>query len=264
MNKLFNCVALAFLLAGSLLAVGCAANEQGLKQSQNAYDKGDYAAAYIHSKTIADDSAQPTAQRQQAAYFAGLSALKLNKVNDAAEYFGQAAESTEPSLSADASAQLGGVYAFQGNFNLAASEFLKASEKMTGEDKARALFYAGVAQQKMGRLPQAATNLRLAQSTTTDPTFKKTIGEQMLVTGFTIQTGAFSDEATAKKEAAIVGAKGTPLKHTTRVVPATDPKSGKKLYLVQVGNFISQPTAMQALESMKLNNALVVPLSDAK
>ncbi len=255
---------LALFILAALFAQGCAANTSGLAQSQKEYENGEYPAAYINSKTIADDTAQPTLQREQAAYFAGLSALKLNKVNDAREYFVQASESSDRSLSADASAQLGGVYAFQGNFNLAANEFLKASEKMTGENKAKALFYAGVAQQKMGRIPQGATNLRLARSTSSDPAFKKTVDEQLLVTGFTIQTGAFSTEAAAKQEAANVNYKAAPLKHTTRVVPATDPKTGKKLYLVQVGNFISQPTAMQALESMKFTNALVVPLTDAQ
>ncbi len=256
-------IALFLFLTSALVAHGCAPDTQGLKQSQSAFEAGNYADSFKASKSIADDNAQPTSERQQAAYFAGVSAMRLNKPEEAAQYLSQAAESSDRGLSADASAQLGGVYASQGRFNLAAEQYLKASEKMSGEDKAHALFYAGVAQQKMGRIPPGRTTLLLAQSTSTDPVFKKRIAEQLLVTGFTIQTGAFPTEAGAKTQAAIIASKATVLKHTTRVVPATDPKTGSKLYLVQVGSFISQPTAMQALESMKLTNALVVPLTEA-
>jgi hypothetical protein len=257
-------IALLLFLAGALLGHGCAADTAGLKNSQTAFEAGNYPAAYKASKSIADDNAQPTLQRQQAAYFAGVSAMRMDNYPEAAQYLSQASESTDPGLSADAFAQLGGVYAAQNQFGLAADQYLKASQKMSGENKARALFYAGVAQQKMGRIPQGSTTLREAQGLSTDTAFKKRIDEQLLVTGFTIQAGAYGTESAAKKQAAIIADKATPLKHITRVVNAKDPKSGSPIYLVQVGSFISQPTAMQALESMKLSDALVVPLSDGK
>jgi tetratricopeptide (TPR) repeat protein len=252
----------SILLCGLMLLVfGCATSQPiNMERSQAAYASGDYATAYREAAIVADDVRAPAAQRQESAYLAGVSAYNLDKFHDAQRYFEQAARSSDADLAGDASAMLGLVHARLGRHALAARTLLEAAPKMQGQDRANAYFYAGVAQQRLGMFPESRTSLSLARSASSDPAFRQRASEQMGVTGYTLQVGAFSQEANARRTAETMAEQARDKQlGVPRVVPATGP-DGKSLYLVQIGQFYSWPTAMAARNRIASTAAIIVPL----
>lgn len=247
-----------------LLAAGGCAKQQAvdLRPIQSAYANGDYRGAYSQGHAISESPFQALPARQKAAYFAGLSAYRLNDLNKAQQELELASKSTDKNISADAKATLGLVYDAQGRYGLASDSLMDAAQVMTGQDKANAYFYAGKAQQKVGRWPQARTSLSMAMSNSRDPAFRNRVSDQLKITGFTIQTGAFEVEANARTAAEQLANKVAPMKlGRPRVVPSVDPASQRRLYLVQVGQFTSWPTALAARERLATTRSIIVPLS---
>lgn len=257
-----SAVAMTVLLAA---VVGCQAPQtsqsSGLASSRELYAAGQYPQALQRSRAIADLPTSPQRDREHAAYIAGLSAYRLRDLDTAQQYLQVAVLSDNPSLSGDARATLGLVFSERGSYGLAADNLLAAAQRMTGQNKANAYFYAGVAQQKHGRWPQARTTLSLAKSSSSDAAFRQRVDEQLKITGYTLQLGAFSVESNANTAAQRVAAKAAELRlGAPRVVPASDP-SGRRLYLSQVGQFSSWPTALMARDNLGTTSAIVVPLT---
>ncbi|MCE9591481.1 MAG: SPOR domain-containing protein [Planctomycetes bacterium] len=266
-NVIRGTAALAAILAAALLT-GCQAPLQsqssGLAASRSAYAAGQYPQSLQKARTIADLPTSPSRDREQAAYIAGLSAYRLRDLDTAQQYLQVAALSDSPSLSGDARATLGLVFAERGSYGLAADNLLTAAERMTGQNKANAYFYAGVAQQKHGRWPQGRTTLSLAKSASTDPAFRQRVDEQLKITGYTLQLGAFTVESNANTAAQRIAGKAAALHlGAPRVIPAVDP-SGHTVYLAQVGQFSSWPTALMARDGLGLTNPIVVPLKSGQ
>jgi tetratricopeptide (TPR) repeat protein len=251
------------LAAGMLSVAGCKAQHaQALQASQSAYRAGDYSSAYRDARAVYDNPAASREDRDNAAYMIGLAAYRTRDLDTAQEFLQIAADSADPSLSADASVQLGLVYSERGKFGLAADALHNAAGKLTGPDQANAYFYAGVAEQKEGRWPQARTTLSMAMSSSRDPAFRERVADQLRVTGYTLQIGAFDVESNAQRSAQVATARAEAFRYATpRVVMTTDPANGHKRYLVWVGQFSSWPTALMARDNLGITNAVVTALT---
>lgn len=249
---------------GALLLAGCEGQQStALKSSGEAYRAGDYASSYREARRVADLPTEPKATRESAAYMAGLAAYRNKDSMAAQQYLQMAAASSDRRLAADAKASLGLVYADRGLYRMAAESLQDAANLMSGQDKANAYFYAGVAQQKDGRWPQARTTLSLAMSNSRDPVFRQRVADQLRVTGYTLQTGAFDVESNAQNAARALVPKAAALKISSpRVMPALDPVTNRRRFLVWVGQFSSWPTALMARENLGTTNAVVTPLTE--
>lgn len=213
-----------------------------------AYSQGDYQTAYDLGKPIAWDRYRD--DRYEAAYLAGLSAQTLGQLRNADKMLNKAIASPDPSLATDSADALGLVYSQQGRYAEAQRVLLWAAERLEGERKARAYFYAGIAQQKLGQWSQARTTLVLARGLTRDAAFKAQIDQQVNVTGWTLQLGAFTDRASARSLAESIAAKSRDMKlGLPRLVNGTTPE-GDVVTLVHVGQFTSYQSATRYRDAL--------------
>jgi len=245
-----------------LLAVvsmgGCRASEPSvtLADANDAYQRGDYQQAYAFASDIA--SAEPSLDSEQAAYIAGLSAGELGNTDQAVRYLRKAAEGFDRKLAADAGIMLGLAYSQQERYALASDALLTAAPVLTGEDRAKAYFYAAVAQQKLGRWPNARDQLTLARAASADPAFRKQIEEQLAVNGYTLQIGSFrnADNAQAAADGIAQTAKQVGI-GAPRLIPNAS-KPGQTL--VHIGRFTTYHSAASYRERLGVPGAFVVPV----
>jgi len=228
------------------------------EMAQAHYQRGDYAKAQTTAARAAATAGG--AQRDLAHYMAGMSAYRLNNPDTAVRYLRVAATSRDASMAADARSTLGLIYSSQGRYADAAETLLRSANLHTGEDKAQAYFYAGIAQQKLGRWPQARTSLLLARRSTRDPGLIRQVDQQLAVTGYTIQVGAFANLANANKAANRYALKATSAKVGVVLVKPTTQNHGRTVNLVQVGRFATFSAAQAARNRLGDPGAVIVPL----
>jgi tetratricopeptide (TPR) repeat protein len=247
------------ILSLSMMLAGCESRSypQVLADASAAFNAGDYDSAYRDSIRVVRNSEGD--MRYEAAFIAGSSAYKKGDLRSAALYLRRAALSKDPTLAADASATLGMVFAELGRYHDSAVALLDASQHLAGEDRARAFFYAAIAQQKLGRWPQARTNLILARGATSDEAFREQVNDQLHVTGYTLQTGAFSSAGNAEQA---VGALQSRAADASVGQPrvSTETANGRTIYHVQIGEFTSFDSARQARTRLGESQAIIVPL----
>ena len=255
-------VALALLLC---LATGCQTAPRGRNHPQltgayDAYRRGDYPAAYTSAKPLADSYTDASAE---AAYLTGLSAYQLRNSAEAERYLNTAARSGQSDVAGDALAMLGRLYAEQNRHERAAAAYLSAARRLDGQDKAQALYQAGISQQSLGQWTDARGNLMLARRASSDSSFIQRVDQQLKVIGWTIQVGAYSQVSNAQ-----VAVQDLSKRPTTqyvgdpRLVAATD-ASGNRIILVQVGQFPSEANAVAAQRRVGAG-AVVVPMMAAR
>lgn len=263
MNKALTTALLATLTAGFMLT-GC--KNSALKDTQledsavdwsskatieevtALYEQGDYQAAYEMARPIAWDRYRD--DMYEAAYLAGLSAQVLGELDEAVKLLERAKRSEDPTLAVDAADALGLVYSQKGQYTKAERELLWAAERLSGERQAKAYFYAGIAQQKLGQWSQARTTLVVARGATRDTAFKSQIDSQVNVTGWTLQLGAFSDRGRARTHAESIAAKSRDLRlGLPRLV---DGKTGNSeaVTFVHVGQFTSYQSATRYRDAL--------------
>ena len=247
-----------------LLVQGCQTpGADSLQASQSAYQSGDFVSSYREARAVYDNPANYQEDRENAAYMVGMSSYRMRNYDRAQEFLQIASASRDSALSADALVQLGLLYSERGKFGLAAEALHDAAAKLTGPDKANAYFYAGVAEQKEGRWPQARTTLSMAMSGSQDPVFRQRVREQLKVTGYTLQIGAFDVESNAQRAAEVATPKAEAFRYTKpRIVIGADPATGQKRYLVWLGQFSSWPTAMMARDNLGMTAAAVTSLTE--
>lgn len=247
----------AWVVAGSVGCVG--AGGARLNELYADYNAGQYNAVFHRAETLAQSGNRKTAQ--EAAYMAGLSAYRMDNLATAARYLRLAAASRDAALAGDALATLGLVYARQGDHTQACHAFTQAAKRLAGEDKANAYYQAAVASQKLGQWSQARSYLMLARSTSTDRTLQTQIAQALGTTGFTLQAGFFSLQSNAEREAQRLAQKAADARlGYPRIVPATDAR-GQPGYLVQVGQFSSYASAIEARNRFGEPLAMIVPLA---
>ena len=224
-----------------------------------AYDRRDYETAFSKGAAVARSGRD--AEQTLGAYIAGMSARRMGDTANAERYLSVAVNAADESLAADAAATLGILYSEQGRYSDAAHTLLRAAELYTGEDRARAYFHAGIAQQKLGRWPQARTSLILARSASRNPQFWQQVEKQLNVTGYTIQTGAFRDAENAQRAAADLAGRadavGLP---EPRLVRSVDAAAGE-VTLVQIGEFATFASARTYRDRIGADGAVIVPLA---
>lgn len=269
-------------LAGLLLfTVGCQTDNKGktsglempevratmadVKAVEADFVAGRFDRAYHAGGSIASNPINDQNVKEAASFFAGASSYRLKNSSRAIDYLNYAAASSDKKLAADAKATLGLVYTDMGRYGPAAENLLAAAENLNGQDKANAYYYGAIAQQKIGQWPSARTNLSLALSTTKEPGFKARVTEQMKVTGYQLQLGAFTSPDNAKKLAELYNDKAVKLSMgATRVTTARDPDGKTTLHLVHVGQFTSWSSAIMQRERLGMEKAIIVPLQESK
>lgn len=257
-------VMLAAALAAPLMLVGCKnsafkgtdlegtaidkSTKASIEEITARYEAGDYEAAYELGKGVAWDRYRD--DRYEASYIAGISAQSLGKLSEADKYLNKALATDDKSLAADAADALGLVYSQQQRYTEAASSLLWAAERLEGERQARAYFYGGIAQQKLGHWSQARTTLVLARGLTRNPSFKAQIDQQVNVTGWTLQLGAYTRRDLARNQAEAVAAKSRDLRlGLPRLVDGTT-ASGDRVVFVHVGQFSSYQSATRYRDAL--------------
>ncbi|MEM8737226.1 MAG: SPOR domain-containing protein [Planctomycetota bacterium] len=230
-----------------------------LTDANAAYERADFQAAYAYAATIA--RGEPSEDRASAAYVAGLSARELGRTDRAVRFLRQAAQGFDQDLAADASVTLGLIYSEQEKYALATDALLDAAPRLTGEDRAKAYFYAAVAQQKLGRWATARDHLTLARTASADPQLRQQIENQLAVTGYTLQIGSFNDFVNAQaaadqvaEQARSVGV-GEP-----RLIP-NPARPGQTL--VHLGRFTTYQSAASYRAELGVPGAFVVPVATA-
>ena len=244
------------------LGAGCQQMQRltpDVRDATEAYERGDYETAYRKGSSVARSGRDD--EQMLGAYVAGMAARRMGDTANAARYLNQAVDAEDERLAADAAATLGILYSEQGRYSDAAHTLLRAAELYTGEDRARAYFHAGIAQQKLGRWPQARTSLILARSASRDPRFWQRVEEQLNVTGYTIQTGAFRDAENAQRAAAELAERAEAAGLSDpRLVRSSDPASGA-VTLVQIGEFATFASARAVRDRIGADGAVIVPLA---
>lgn len=223
------------------------------------YGQGDYQGAYDLGKPIAWDRYRD--DRYEAAYIAGLSAQSLGQLQNADKMLNKAMASPDPSLATDAADALGLVYSQQGRYAEAQRVLLWAAERLDGERQARAYFYAGIAQQKLGQWSQARTTLVLARGLTRDAGFKSQIDQQVNVTGWTLQLGAFTDRASARSLAESIAAKSRDMKLGLPRLVNGRTGDGEAVTYVHAGQFTSYQSATRYRDALGTPGVIIRALT---
>jgi tetratricopeptide (TPR) repeat protein len=224
-----------------------------LNQVYKDYEADRFAEAFDNAKRVEAAASGPVAV--EAAYMAGVSGVRLKRDAEAEPYLVKATRSADGRMAGEAHAELGLIHLRRDNHARAADAFESAAERLDGQDKANAYYYAGVARQQIGQNARARVNLTLARGHSTDPAFTQRINEQLNVTGYTIQLGAFQDAANATRLANEVAPQAAAAQlGAPRLVPS--PQKG--LTLVQVGQFSTVATAEAAKRRLGRSDAIVV------
>lgn len=254
-------ICVSLVCAAFLNLGGCAASSPNgtsrLGRVYEAYGRQDYVTAGREARALADGSTSHV--RDEAAYMAGLSAIRLGQMSTAERYLRRATRSGDQGLKADALAELGLLYAAAGRYREAAAAFEQAAPRLQGQARASAYFHAGAALQKLGQTSRARANFTLARSHSSDPAFRRRIDDEMATVGFTLQIGFFTSATNAQRAAASLNTTpGGRQLGPPRLVPATDAQ-GRSGYLVQIGQFSSYASAIGARRSLG-SQTMVVPL----
>ncbi|MEM7683111.1 MAG: SPOR domain-containing protein [Planctomycetota bacterium] len=225
------------VLALAMTAVGCASGPPGdLEQAYALYAGGENQLAYDEARRVLRDPVQ-SHRADEAAYVAGLSAQRLGKFDRAITYLDRASRARDRRTAFDAAVSLGSVYTDTQRYADAADAFHLASELSSGDEQARALFYAAVAEQKLGRWASARTTLLLVKAKAQDVSLRNQALEQLSVTGYTIQAGAYRDRTNASQAAERLAVRAAELNlDGPRLIDGRAP-NGASVTLVQVGEF---------------------------
>jgi tetratricopeptide (TPR) repeat protein len=208
------------------------------------FNSGRYADAYDTASRAA--GSLRGGNREMAALIAGQSAYRLGRASDAEKWLKPLLDSSSSPVAGRAAATLGSL-ALERTENRQAGELFKtAASKLSGDDSARALMYAGDALIAQGNKADAMSLYSQARDKVeSDVQLRVQIGDRIAQGGpgsasspsaarqtgpYTVQVAALSTRAAADKLARSVSHHGTP-----RVVPLQ--RNGKTLYSVRVGHY---------------------------
>lgn len=219
------------------------------------YQAGDYQSAYDLGRPIAWDRFRE--DRYEAAYLAGLSAQALGNLAEADKMLNKALSSEDESLSVDAADALGQVYSQQGRYAEAQRMLLWAAERLEGERQSRAYFFAGIAQQKLGQWSQARTTLVLARGLSRDAALRDQITQQINVTGWTLQLGAFTQRDLARQQAESVAQKSQDMQLGLPRLVEGQTVTGEPVTFVHVGQFTSYQSATRYRDALGKQGVII-------
>lgn len=217
----------------------------------DAFVAGRYAEAYDKAASAAE-SADPGRMRDEAALVAGLSASQIDRSADARRWLEPLTRSNERDIAGRAGAGLGLMDQARGRHAEAAMLLRDASQKLTGDEGARAAYQAGQSYEALGQSDMARTQFSLAAAQATDPALKtqaqqRAQGVAAAPSGpaagaFALQLGVFAKIQNAEE----CVRKNTPI--STRLglgLPRVQqrPDDGRTVYAVHVGRFATKEEA---------------------
>lgn len=254
-TRLFRAAVLgAAMIAGGAGLTGCSSSG-GSSQATIAedYDAGNYESAYKRAVQVANRSSGRA--KDEASLYAGLSAQSMGDTAEAEKWLAPLTSSSDSAIAGRAGAALGVMEMDRGNHQRAVTLLEQASRNLSGDDAARALYYAGQSYEAMGNNAQATAKYREASSLAMDSSLKSQIDSRMNAGGqtagggsggYSIQLGAFGNRANADKLASQVASQSESLGFgQPRVAQKTD-GSGRTLWVVYVGRFPSLQEASKA------------------
>jgi tetratricopeptide (TPR) repeat protein len=253
-QSFFACAVLAGL-------IGC--NEASKATSSDMmryYEARQYRQARAAARDVADGSVGR--QRDEARYIAGLSAYRLGKSNEALVDLEPLVRHADDELAGNAAATAGLIHIDAGRDDEALRVLRIASEKLSGNDRGRVYHYIGQIHQRAGRWAEARTAMSLALSYARDPNLRQAIREQMNVSAFTLQFGAYQNASTANTRLRQVAPLVTARRIGAAVIAPSITTEGKRLYLVQAGRFVTHDQASAARSRLRINDAIIVPAFD--
>lgn len=223
------------------------------------YEAGDHENAFIVGKQIALDRFRN--DRYEAAYISGLSAQALGDLREADGLLNRALASPDPTLATDAADALGLVYSQQGRYVEAQRSLIWAAERLQGERQARAYYYAGIAQQKLGQWSQARTTLVLARGMSRDASLRSQIEQQINVTGWTLQLGAYTERERARIQAESIAAKSRDMRLGLPRLVNGMTNEGEAVTFVHVGQFTSYQSATRYRDAIGTPGVIIRALT---
>lgn len=258
-------VALAALIAvapgcsSSTPATNAASTDYEALYKRREYTKAYQAASAAYTKTTG-------LERDRAALTAGLAcaALEPPKEADAKKWLTPLTQSVDGRIAGTAGATLGMISQRKSQHTEAATLLTTASEKLTGNDKARAEMFAGDSLQALGRSAEAKAMYDRAVTDASDRLLAQqvqarlsTIASGTSATGsFTLQFGSFTDLQKAQASATKLRAKATSAGLAApRVVSST--ADGKTMHSVRLGRFATRAEAQAAQRKLDGEQSVV-------
>lgn len=247
--------AVVFAMFAMLALAGCSSSPTSTKSGSGdyvaQYASGQYSDAYNNAVQAA--GTLRGSKRDQAALTAGLSAHALNRDAEAIRWLAPLENNSDPGVAGKSSATLGLIAQGRGEHETAARLLTKASNKLTGDESARAAMYAGDSYRALNNPSEASRMYKQAeQRLASDANLRMMLTERQRGGGavagggagsssgtrdLTVQVGAFRDRATADREAKALAQRGV----TARVVPLQ--RDGQQLWAVRVGKFTNRTAA---------------------
>lgn len=246
-TRLLLCAWMVFALSG------CAGGGKAAPADDYAslFSRGEYARAY--DAAAKDAGSMRGKNRDMAALIAGQSAYRLGRTAEASKWLTPLTDHADPAIAGRANATLGSINEDRGAHAAAADYFVKAADRLTGDDAARAYMYAGDARQGAKQNDRARALYEKARlKVSGDATLRTQIADRLagggpvaaaMGKGFTIQAGAYATRAGAEAAARRLAA------HGPRVVPTRD-RAGKTLYAVRVGRYAGKADAAAAARAV--------------
>lgn len=235
-------------IAASILLHGCASGgAKELAEARTAYDTGQYSEA-LAKGTAAQASADPETAAA-AAYIAGLSAFRLDRLGEAEQHLRVAATSSDAAIAGRAEAQLGAIELRQRRPREAAASYERAADLLEGDEASRARYQAGLALREAGDGTGARSQMHIAADSsrgTLSPAVRADAQRALSETGWTLQGGCFKDRGNAERAAKHISTMtiGRGL-GPARVVPQRDSGRGT-VYCIFIGAWATRQGAEEA------------------
>ena len=207
------------------------------------YERGRYGAASAGSIRALRDPGAP--DRDVARLTAGLSAHALGRNDEATVWLRTLTRNEDPVIAGKALAAIGLIALEDKEYHTAAPALSRASQKLKGDDAARAAMYAGDAFSALGNVTKAKEHYQIAGKTASKNKFRNEIASRF-GDGYTLQLGAFASRTNAERSRRQVAQDRMYHSLGAPIVSERTNNRGATLYLVQVGQFGSVRDAKAA------------------
>lgn len=205
----------------------------GADDPASLYRSGKYASAFESAKSRA--SRATGAEKERLSLIAGMSAAAMDRNTDAIVWLRPLTSSSNDEIAGRASAGVGLIEAEEGRNASAIPYLTAASEKLTGDEAAKARFYLAESQGAIGKSTEASASYRAAASAAKDSKLRRLANERLSLNAYTVQLGSYRDMGKANQVASSASSRtraaGLP---APRVVTKSLP-DGRSVFAVQVG-----------------------------
>jgi tetratricopeptide (TPR) repeat protein len=266
-------VVLASIVALTIAGCGGASGDQ-LGDALSAYEGGEYQQS-LTLASQANEDARTTKDSLESAYIAGMSAFRLGRHEEAVGWLEAPARSDDRWMAGQASVTLGSSLLELRRTNEAARSFVRAAERLDGEEARKARLAAANAYRELGDRRASDEQFRLANVTPPSSGGASsgsgsgsgsggTSGRPAAsgspasdVGPFVLQAGAFKDRSKADKRAAEIRAAATRAGlGEPKILSKTGPDGGT-LHVVQFGRFPDRRSADASLGRLGVTGVVV-------